>query len=63
MPSLKFAVIESVTAMPEEPFAGTIEITVGGVLSTAAPVVKLHDMFAARALPLESFIPVVMVAV
>ena len=43
--------------------AGFVEVTVGGVVSAAAPVVKVQTLPAARALFARSVTPVVMVAV
>jgi hypothetical protein len=45
------------------PFAGTVEVTVGGVVSGAAPVVKLQTYGNAREFPARSMIPVESVAV
>src|SRR5215471_5854946 len=45
------------------PFAGDVELTVGGVVSGVGPVVKLHEYAAARALPAISVTPVVTVTV
>ena len=43
--------------------AGTVEVTVGGVVSGVAPVVKVHTKLLASALPARSLAPVVMAAV
>jgi hypothetical protein len=61
--SLKVAVTVLATATPVAPEAGIIDTTVGGVVSAATPVVKVHTIGAARAVPATSLTPVVMVAV
>ena len=45
------------------PLAGTRVVTVGGVTSAGAVVVKLHDVFAASEFPATSLTAVVTVAV
>jgi hypothetical protein len=45
------------------PLTGTVETTVGGVMSGVAPVVKLHTYGATMAFPERSMIPVDIVAV
>src|ERR1700693_1785449 len=45
------------------PTAGVVENTVGRVLSTPEPVVKVHTLLKAKALPARSVTPVVIVAV
>ena len=45
--------------MPVAPFAGVKPVTVGGVVSTAATVVKVEVALAASALPARSFTPLV----
>ena len=42
---------------------GSVELTVGGIATIAAPVVKLHEKLFAKALPARSLTPVVTVAV
>jgi len=59
--SLKVAVMFVLTGTLVAVSAGSVEVTVGAVLS-AAPVVKFH-VVAASALPAKSLIPVVSVAV
>jgi hypothetical protein len=61
--SLKVAVMFVLTGTLVPVSAGSMEITVGAVPSTPAPVVKLHVALAANALPAKSLIPVVSVAV
>ncbi len=48
---------------PVAALAGTVNVTVGGTTSAAAPVVKVHWYGAANALPATSVAPVVIVAV
>jgi len=60
--SLKVAVMFVLTGTLVAVSAGSVEVTVGAVLS-AAPVVKFHVALAASALPAKSLIPVVSVAV
>jgi hypothetical protein len=55
--SLKVAVTAVVVAIPVAPLAGLTLLTVGGVVSAAAAVVKDHVKVAARALPAKSFTP------
>ena len=59
----KVADTEELSAMPDAALAGDVDDTVGGVVSGAAPVVKLQEKFAASALPAASFAAVEMVAV
>lgn len=61
--SLKDTVIGAEAPPRLVPLAGVVDTTVGGVVSGAVPVVKLHGAFAAKGLPAISFTPVVMVAV
>ena len=61
--SLKVAVILLLMATPELSVAGLVELTWGGLVSAAAPVVKLQERSAARAAPCVDFAPVVRVAV
>ena len=61
--SLKVAVIFVLIATPVAALAGTVRLTVGAVVSGAAPVVKLHTKSLASALPARSLAPVVIVAV
>lgn len=61
--SLKLAVTEAFSTTPVAPAAGETEPTVGGVLSTAAAVVKVHEEFDAMVFPARSLTPVVIVAV
>jgi len=58
MASLNVAEIAVLTAAAVAPFAGMVEMTVGG-----AAVVKVHTKFAASGAPVGSFAPVVIVAV
>ena len=51
------------TATKVAPLTGLVEVTVGGVVSGVAPVVKVHAKLLASALPARSLAPVVMVAV
>src|SRR6185295_8082947 len=50
-------------ARPVAVSAGSVELTVGAVVSAVAPVVKLQVLLAANALPTRSVTPVVIVAV
>jgi hypothetical protein len=52
------AEIAVLTATAVAPLSGTVETTVG-----AATVVKVHTKFAANAVPMGFFAPIVMVAV
>ena len=61
--SLNVALIGVLTGTPTAVSAGTVEVTVGAVVSGAVPVVKVHVRFIARPLPATSFEPVVTVAV
>lgn len=61
--SEKVAVTGAERDTPVAPLVGVVDATVGGVRSGAAPVVKLHDVLAASALPAASFAAVVTVAV
>jgi hypothetical protein len=61
--SLKVAVGFVLRATRVAEFAGTVELTVGGVVSGAAPVVKLQTKLLTIALPARSLAPVVIVAV
>ena len=70
--SLKVAVTAVLLATPVAPEAGTVTVTVGRVVSGAAPVVKLQTwlpaagataVLPARALPDKSVAALVMVAV
>ena len=63
MASLKVAVWELVMTTAVAEFPGTVEVTVGAVVSGAGPVVKLQTLLAARGLSARSFAPVVTVAV
>ena len=45
------------------PFAGTVKVTIGAVVSGVAPVVKVHTWSLASGLPARSRAPVVIVAV
>ena len=60
---VKVAVMLSFMATPVATLAGTVENTVGGVVSVAEPVVNFHTIFAANASPPRAFAPVVIVAV
>ena len=59
--SLNVAVITLFRGTPIALAAGSVELTVGSVVSDA--VVNVHILFAAIALPARSFAPVVIVAV
>jgi hypothetical protein len=61
--SLKVAVMFPLTSTLVAVSAGSVELTVGAVVSAVAPVVKLHVLLAANALPARSLTPVVTVAV
>src|ERR1041385_8667706 len=61
--SLKVALMAWLIATPVAALAGTVELTVGGVVSRAAPVVKLQLKPAASGLPARSLAPVLIVAV
>src|SRR5438046_2842694 len=61
--SLNVALMVWLIATSVAPLAGTVKLTVGGVVSGVAPVVKLQLKFAASALPAKSLAPVVIVAV
>jgi hypothetical protein len=63
MGSLKLAVISVLIATPVVFAAGLVELTVGAVMSGAAPVVKLQLTGAAMELPATSSTPVVTRAV
>jgi hypothetical protein len=59
--SLNVAEIVVLTGTAEAPLAGAVETTVGG--AAVAAVVNVHTKLAARAAPVGSFAPVVIVAV
>jgi hypothetical protein len=61
--SLKVAVVFLLTTTSMAVSAGSVELTVGAVASGVVPVVKLHVLLAANALPAASLTPVVIVAV
>src|SRR6185369_7304777 len=61
--SLKVALMVWLIATPAAALAGTVRVTVGAVVSWAAPVVKLQLISVASALPARSLAPVVTVAV
>src|SRR2546429_20666 len=61
--SLNVALMVWVIATSVAPLAGTVKLTVGGVVSGVTPVVKLKLKFAARPLLAKSLAPVVIVAV
>ena len=63
MLSLKEAEGTLSVAAHVEPFAGEVELTVGAVVSGAAPVVKVQTCAEPIALPATSRTPVVIVAV
>jgi hypothetical protein len=63
MSSLKVTAICEFNAVFVAPAAGTLSVTVGGVTSGAAPVVKVHAKSLGSALPDESVTAVVIVAV
>ena len=60
--SLKVAVILRLTNTPL-PAAGIVEVTLGGVTSGIASVVKHHAKSVVRGLPARSLMPVMIVAV
>ena len=60
---LKVALSLLLTATAVAELTGTVEATVGGVVSGVAPVVKLHTKLLAKALPARSLAPVLTVAV
>src|SRR6266699_822760 len=61
--ALKVALMGWVIATAVAPLAGTVELTIGGVVSGVAPVVKLQLKSVASALPAKSLAPVVTAAV
>src|SRR5204863_6940685 len=61
--SLKVALMARLVATPVAALAGTVELTVGAVVSGVAPVVKLQLKPVVSALPARSLAPVVTVAV
>ena len=61
--SLKVAAIFLFSATPVALFAGSVEVTVGAVVSAVAPVVKLQTKLLASGLPARSLAPVVIVTV
>jgi hypothetical protein len=63
MALLKVALSAWLMGTPVAPLAGTVEITVGFVLSAAAPVVKVQTKLLASAFPERSCAAVVIVAV
>ena len=63
MSSLNVAVIAVLFATAVAAGAGTVNVTVGRVVSGKAAVVKVHTKLAARPLPARSRAPVVTVAV
>lgn len=60
--SLKVITASLLIPTPLAESAGSLETTVGAVLSATVPVVKLHAFPLAKALPATSVIPVVIVA-
>ena len=63
MATLKVAAIFWLKGTPVAALAGSVELTVGGVMTAAAPVVKLQTKLFARAFPARSLTPVEIVAV
>ena len=61
--SLKVALMVWLIATPVAELAGTVVITVGRLVSGAAPVVKLQAKLFSSGLPARSLAPVVIVAV
>src|SRR2546425_1363754 len=61
--SVKVASILSLIGTAVAPLAGSVEVTMGGVVSGAAPVVKLQKKLLANGIPARSFTPVVTFAV
>ena len=61
--SLNVAAMVWLVATPVAALAGTVELTVGGVVSGAALVVKLQAMLFNSGLPARSLAPVVTAAV
>jgi len=57
MGSLKVAVTTLFVATPVAPAAGVVAVTVGGVVSTGAPVVNDHVLLEASTLPALSATP------
>src|SRR2546425_3622757 len=55
--SLNVAVTFVPTATPVAPLAGAVPVTVGGVVSAAAAVVKVQVLSRTSALPARSFTP------
>ena len=63
IPSLNVAVIFPLIGTPVAAFAGTVEVTVGAVVSAVRQDSKLHEKLLASGLPLVSLAEVVIVAV
>src|ERR1700733_15073755 len=61
--SLKMAAIALFNVTPVSASAGSVKLTVGGVASGVAPVVKLHVFATASGLPAKSVAAVLIVAV
>src|SRR6185503_13024760 len=61
--SLKVALMVWLIGTAVAALAGTVALTVGAVVSSVAPVVKLQPKSVASALPARSFAPVVIRAV
>ena len=61
--SLKVAVTAEESATPAAPLVGFVAVTMGGVVSGTAPVVKVHTRLLASGFPAKSLMPVVSVAV
>jgi len=61
--SLKVAAMFPLTTTLVAVLAGSVELTVGAVVSAVVPVVKLHVLLTANGLPARSLTPVVIVAV
>jgi uncharacterized protein (DUF2384 family) len=62
IPLLKVAVMFALMETPEAASTGTVEATVGLVVSAVVLVVNLHTELALKALPAMSLAPEVMVA-
>jgi hypothetical protein len=62
IPLLKVAAMFALMETPEAESAGTVDATVGLVVSAVVLVVNLHTEFALKALPARSLAPEVMVA-
>ena len=57
MALLKVALTAWLIPTPVAPFAGTVEVIVGGAASAAVPVVKVHGFGTGNETPLTSALP------